>query len=134
MKSLLVVLALAVCSFAQTSNPCNTNANVQTQPINIGSATTTQLIAAPASGKALWICGIMFTAASGTAATYQLEYGTGASCGSGTTVLTGAMAGNGGAIAYGATIPLPLINAFCMVTGGTGPSAQGIVTYVTASQ
>ena len=56
-------------------------------PINISSATTTQLVAA-ASGKAIYVTAWDVIAA-GTG-NITLEYGTGSNCGAGTTPLTGA--------------------------------------------
>lgn len=57
-------------------------------PISTAAAATSQLIAL-ISGKAIHVCGFTIVGAGATNVTF--EYGTGATCGTGTTVLTGAM-------------------------------------------
>lgn len=114
-------------------DPCQSSSIAKSSAvINIASATTTALVALSGT-TTVYVCGWSFTAAVGTAATYQFEYGTGATCGTGTTVLTGAMIGNAGPLTMpvGATIiRTPAGNAVCMLTAGTGPSAQGVLTFV----
>ena len=99
----------------------------------ITSATTTQLIPL-AAGKKIYICGFAATL-TGTSPTFQLEYGTGTTCGTGTTVLTGAFDPNAGSnvVAYsaGSTIASTAAgNALCAITTGSTPAAQGVLTYV----
>src|SRR5262249_53688761 len=111
------------------------------QPVNIVSATTTQLVALSA-GKVIYVCGGFVDVASSatSAATIQFEYGTGASCGTGTTVLTGTM-GTGTATAgidaepvtiqgYGAAFQTASGNALCVVTAGTTINVQGWITVI----
>lgn len=110
-------------------------------PINITTATTTQLVAASANA-AIYVCGYSFTISqvATTANTLQFEYGTGASCGTGTTALTG-LFGAGGVTAApplliqapsdGTDITAPAGNALCAVTAiGASGSFQGVLTYV----
>lgn len=130
---ILAFLALALGSARADllADPCNTNTLKSSVVINVASATTTQLVALVA-GQKIYVCSFVFTAAVGTAATYQFEYGTGSSCGTGTTVLTGAMVGgffltDGNSNMNFATASG---NALCLVTGGTSPNAQGFLTYV----
>lgn len=133
---LILIMTTATLGFGQASpavsvDPCFTNTSKSSVVINIGSATTTQLVALVA-GQKIYVCGYSATHAVGTAATYQFEYGTGSSCGTGTTVLTGAMIG-GFFVSFadpGTTFATPAGNALCMVTAGTGPSAQGVLTYI----
>jgi hypothetical protein len=112
----------------------------QSAAINIVTATTTQLVAA-IQGQSVFVCGFSFTlvpAASGTD-TAALEYGTGASCGTGTTALTGTYCA-GGATAgppllishpQGATaFKTPQSNALCLLSAGTTVNVQGVLTYV----
>ena len=56
-------------------------------PINISTATTTQLVPRP-SGKTIYVTAWDVIAAGTT--NFTLEYGTGTNCGAGTTALTGA--------------------------------------------
>src|SRR5437879_5656570 len=77
--------------FQLGSDPCQSNGIAKSSIVlNITSATTTQLVALSA-GKQIFVCGFNFTMV-GTVQTLAFEYGTGASCGTGTTLLTGAMA------------------------------------------
>ena len=100
--------------------------------INISSATTTQLVA-PSGTKSVYVCAFSFTV-SGTTPTAQFEYGTGASCGSGTTALTGPytpIVGNeiAAGAGMGTIMRAPAANGVCLVTTGTTPGAQGVLTY-----
>lgn len=93
--------------------------------VSISTATTTQLVAL-ASSKKIYVCAfVLDLTGSATANTVQFEYGTGAACGAGTTVLTGAMAGNGVATAptviaqgsgTGSLFSTIASNALCLVT------------------
>jgi hypothetical protein len=117
------------------TDPCQTaGALKQSKIINIASATTTQLVPLVA-GQSVYVCGGGVTMV-GAAQTLALEYGTGASCGTGTTLLTGAMAdgaasdiwlpiGGGSATSFST----PSGNALCAVTTGT-VGQQGYLTYV----
>jgi hypothetical protein len=127
------VLATASSSPLSANDPCQSSAVAKSStPVNISSATTTQLVA-PSGNLSVYVCGFLATAA-GTSPTLQFEYGTGATCGTGTTVLTGVMAAS-------TTVPLefasgltnfkaPQAQGLCVVSGGTGPSFQGVLTFV----
>jgi hypothetical protein len=52
-----------------------------------GNAALQQILALQA-GQSIYICGWHVTSTSGTTTTFQLEYGTGSNCGTGTQVLT----------------------------------------------
>ena len=99
-------------------------------PINISSATTTQLVGA-ATGKAIYVTAWDVIAA-GTG-NITLEYGTGSNCGTGTTALTGAYSlaaqfgiakGNG----LGPVLIAPAGNALCALTSAT-VQMSGSVSY-----
>ena len=99
-------------------------------PINISTATTTQLVAAIA-GKAIYVTAWDVIAA-GTGS-ITLEYGTGSSCGAGTTPLTGAYGlaaqfgiakGNG----LGPVLVVPAGNALCALTSAA-VQMSGSVSY-----
>lgn len=109
--------------------------------INVTSAVTTQLVAL-LSGKVVYVCGfsVSLPTSGTTAATFQLEYGTGTTCGTGTTVMTGTF-GNGyttagppisyvSAPSNGTVASTPAGNALCVVTAGTTINLQGHLTYV----
>ena len=99
-------------------------------PINISTATTTQILAA-ATGKAIYVTAWDVIAA-GTG-NITLEYGTGSNCGTGTTALTGAYSlaaqfgiakGNG----LGPVLIVPTSNALCALTS-TATQMSGSVSY-----
>jgi len=99
-------------------------------PINVATATTTQLVAL-AAGKSIYITGWDVLVAAADSVT--LEYGTGTNCGTGTTALTGAynFAANGGLVAggnLGIVFKVPAGNALCIVTGAAA-QASGRLTY-----
>lgn len=114
-------------------NPCqNSNFTTSSVAVNIGSATTTQLVA-PVTGAKITVCGFLLVAA-GTTPTVLLEYGTGGTCGTGTVTLTGTMAPTAGSVLNygigGSSLKSSATSAgFCLVSGGT-PSIQGVVTYI----
>jgi hypothetical protein len=80
----------------------------------------------------IYVCGWSYVATG--ASTLQLEYGTGATCGSGTQTITPAfsLAANGVMVDhqpyYEGVTPVPSADNLCVVIGGTGP-ATGIVYY-----
>lgn len=115
-------------------NPCqNSNFVISSVAVNIASATTTQLVA-PLTGAKITVCGFAVSL-TGTTPTMQLEYGTGGTCGTGTVVLTGAYAPlTGSVISYGiggSSLKSSAASAgLCLISGGTAPSIQGVLTYV----
>jgi hypothetical protein len=70
------------------SNPCVSTTRLSNVPINVSTATTTQLIGA-STGARIYVCKVLVIEAGTTNVT--LETGTGASCGTNTTALTGPM-------------------------------------------
>lgn len=124
-----------------TLDPCS-SAGKSSVPINITSATTTQLVALVVS-QVIYVCGFSATIAPAavTADTLLFEYGTGSSCGTGTTSLTGTYgngdlttaapptvvaAGNGGQTIFNTTAG----NALCALSAGGAVNIQGVLTYV----
>ena len=88
------------------------------QPINISTATTTQLVSLIA-GKAIYVTGLDVIAAGTGNITF--EYGTGTNCGTGTTTLTGAynltaQTGLSHGTGLGPILIVPAGNALCAVT------------------
>jgi hypothetical protein len=97
--------------------------------VSINSATTTQLVAISGT-KAIYVCGFNVWVPTGN--TITLEYGTGSSCGTGTTALTGAVpASSSVSMGYGGTVmTAPSANALCALSTGTTSSTAGVLTYV----
>jgi hypothetical protein len=100
--------------------------------VNISSATTTQIVALTASKK-VYVCNYSLTV-TGTSPTLTWEYGTGTACATGTTAISGAMAGgttaapivlNSPPEATGYAFVTPSAQALCILSGGTTPSIQG---------
>src|SRR6266851_71458 len=102
MKRLLLLLALVsvslanVCYAQDTRSICFTTNGTncvpgiqgwQSKPINISTATTTELVAAVTS-QSIFVT--TWDVMAGGTGNLTLEYGTGTTCGTGTTTLTGA--------------------------------------------
>jgi len=132
----LQVAVSGTVTTAAPINPCQA-LPIQSTPVNVTSATTVQLVA-PSGSTVVTICGYQIAMVGTIAAdTFLLEYGTGATCGTGTVVLTGAI--SSGILTAGATpishdVPLRSSAAgagACIVTTiGTGPQIQGVVNWV----
>lgn len=93
------------------------NANT-TIPISINTATTTQLVALSSGKQILVTAWDVIAAGSGN---FQLEYGTGTACATGTTILTGpynlvAQAGLNKGNGAAPVIIVPASNALCALT------------------
>lgn len=129
------------------ADPCNSlsQANRKTSIISITSSTTVQL-ATPVNGQVVYPCSLILDLNVNSSATItaQFEYGTGGTCGTGTTNLTGAMAG-GASTGLGPVFlglsgntlwNIPASQGLCIVTviGGapTSPNngAFGSITYI----
>jgi hypothetical protein len=121
-----------------TADPCNNSGAAKLSAFaNITTATTTQLVAL-VTGKQIFVCGSETDISSTTASTLIYEYGTGASCGTGTTVLSHTItnstlvnAGRHLGSSGSAWITAPAGNALCVLTTvGTTPTIGVTVTYV----
>ena len=120
-----------LANFAGVGDPCkNPAAATVSAVVNIGSATTTQIVAL-AAGKQIYVCQVSVSA-TGTTPSVLLAYGTGSACGTGTTSLTGAIAltasqpmsiGWGGAV-----VTTPAGNALCVTN--VGSTLTGVISYV----
>lgn len=125
-----------------TADPCfNAAAAKSSAIIAVTTATTTQLVALSGT-TAIYVCSYSLTISQvvTTPNTIKFVYGTGASCGTGTTNLTGIL-GDGGVTAAS---PLAVVSgpgnnifktpagqALCVTTTiGGSASFQGVVTYV----
>ena len=107
--------------------------------INQSSATTTQLIALSGTTR-IYVCHVLVNQiGAATAPTFKFVYGTGASCGSGTTNLTGAISGsatagvptntNFGGNGVGYVFSTPAGQALCITTTTT-QAQTGVLTYL----
>lgn len=143
--ALVAVLGLLVTApaFAQApyTDHCQTGLK-STVDFNISSATTTSIIA-PVTGANIYICAYKINQAGGTG-TVAFEYGTGATCGTGTVVLAGPFtanttagtpttisADNSGNTQISTTTAGSLVPSqrFCILSTGTIVQA-GYITYV----
>lgn len=106
------------------------------KPVAIASATTTEIVPA-VTNKAVRVCGFILTA-TGTTPTVQFETGTKTTnpCDTGTATLSGAMAPTSGSVLAFGSAAIGASSFYgansgelCIVTGGTGPSVQGILFY-----
>lgn len=127
-------LFVSVREFGNNQDPCESAAVKKSSvAVNISSATTTQLVALSGS-TSVYVCGFAASML-GTTPAATLEYGTGTNCGTGTTTLTGAIAPTSGSFVLlnvgGPTVVTGASgNALCLLSGGTTPSIQGVLTYV----
>lgn len=131
-------------SNSQIQDPCmSPSTSKLSSSINITSATTVQLIA-PVAGKAPYVCalGIDAVVTSSSIESFQLIAGTGATCGTGTVTLTGAMqsgASTGtGPVAFapsGSTLfNVPNGDGVCMVTVQVSGAVMGVQGWISYSQ
>jgi hypothetical protein len=119
------------------TNSANTGGNLTSiiqagasVPINITSATTTQLVAG-VSGKAIFVTAWDVIAAGTT--NFTFEYGTGTNCAVGTTALTGAYSlvaqfGAAKGSGLGPVLVVPAGNALCAVSSSTA-QVSGSLAY-----
>jgi hypothetical protein len=99
-------------------------------PINVSTATTTQLVALSGSTK---VYVTSFDVIAGGTGNITFEYGTGSACGTGTTVLTGAynltaQAGISKGSGIGPVLVVPAGNALCVLTSAA-VQMSGSVSY-----
>jgi len=121
MRKLLTLLAFSALlvaprAFAQSqANPFDPCAQFPKQyvGINISSATTTRLVALNANAP-IYVCGGVLNQVNGTGS-LKLEYGTGATCGTGTTALTGPL--------YASTVASGTTNVVLTASKTTGTYA-----------
>jgi hypothetical protein len=123
--------ANVLVNIAGQGDPCqNPGVAKSSVAVSITTATTTQLVAL-STGKVVYACG--FSATVGASSTIAFEYGTGSTCGTGTTALTGVYTpATGGLVTFsaeGAHFQTPASNALCALTTGTG-GIYGVLTYV----
>ena len=144
--SLFTLLALAIGLmgapvFAQVSqlhpDPCaaaisgvSGAAAMQSAPVAIASATTTSIVA-PVTGAQITICGIWLNSVGGTS---TIEYGTGATCGTGTTTMSGALAAATTLsifptrqMVFGST---PASQRLCILSGTSTSATEGWIRYM----
>ena len=133
LAALTLLLGLGLAPYAHAENVCtDTGANVNSVAVNVGSATTAQILAAQGT-QPIHVCSFTATIA-GTTPTVLFIYGTGTNCATNNGSLTGTFAPTSGtlmSVGYGGDLMVvPAGNELCVTTGGTTPSLQGILTYV----
>ena len=140
LRSLIIccaILLLASVVSAQSSNPCTNADNIQSVAVSITSGTTTRIVNSTDTEKKTILCSVALTLVGAAAAnTLVVEYGTGATCGTGTTVLSGAFTAS---VTVGSStvlvLPFPSMksvpagNSTCLVTT-TGDAVKGVVSFV----
>jgi hypothetical protein len=127
-----------------TAPPDNRNSAGGTQTINcdksvvvsISTATTTALVAVSGS-TSVYVCAYDISLHSGTNPAFQFEYGSGTACATSPVALTGTFGGanasanqdfkNGSGT--GMLFSGIASNGLCLVSTGTTPNLQGVVTY-----
>lgn len=124
--------------FTNGQDPCqDPNVAKSSVAITISSATTTNLVSAVSAQK-VYVCGFVVTYTSGTSPTIAFIYGTTAStaCDTGATTLypasaIPATAGQGLNVFPGHTLTSgATAKQLCVVSGGTTPTYNGILTFV----
>lgn len=137
----LPLLALFLLADARAATP---PANVQLrdsaplfQSVTSTATTLTEIIAAPASGKSIYITSmtISSSAAATTNSNEQLlfKYGTGSNCATGTTQVFGCLnIANGGCVWPNAGGPekLPAANALCFIAAAAGTKIVNVTYYI----
>lgn len=123
------------------SDPCLSSGSAKlSAPISFSTATTTQIVGL-VSGQKIYPCGVMLTANADSSGifTFQWEYGTGASCGTGTTTLSGPLkqnstnANNSYGFNGGTFLNVPSSQALCIVTvqiSGAVINLNGVLSYI----
>src|SRR5271163_1070374 len=123
------------------ADPClSASVAKQSAPVPLlGTSGTEQIISAIA-GKTVYVCAMNVTATwNSTNFTFQWEYGTGASCATGTTALSGTYSlVNANITSYAVTGPslfnIPQSNGFCLTLTGGGGTSEGVAGFVTYIQ
>ena len=113
------------------NDPCQTSGRAKSSVV-LNVTTSAQVIAASGS-TIIYICGFTATVG-GTAPTYQFVYGTGSVCATVQVTLSGVFAptvGSFNTYSPGMTAFSTIASqALCILTGGTTPSVQGVLTYI----
>lgn len=108
--------------------PCSGAYPEVTKQVNTTSSTTA-VVLAHTGNTTMFVCKLNVSQTTG--GTFQLEYGSGTNCGTGTTVLTGAYPALAGIISMGSesgeVMRIPAGNDLCSV-GGSGGVAKGFIT------
>lgn len=119
MKKLLAILVAlcAVPTLATDYQPYN-KSDPWSCTLAAQGATTTECEAAPGAGLRRYVTSVLVVTTTGTAGTWQLKYGTGTDCGTGTTALS--------PVAYTAPISTALPQNIVFNTPVIPPAAKAI--------
>lgn len=140
MKKIILLIAFLLSASAvqaQSNDPCTNADNIQSVAISITSGTTTRIVNSTDTEKKTIFCSVTLTlVGAATANTLIFEYGTGATCGTGTVVLTGAFTAS---TAVGSSTVIQLLpfsfksipagNSTCLLTT-TADAVKGVVSFV----
>jgi hypothetical protein len=144
----LFLFAWLGCAYAApilhtgTPDPCTSNDNKSFVAISTTSATTASIVAASGS-TVIYVChfNLSIAGSATSAATAKLEFGTGSNCGSTQTAITGTYGSNDAVASATPTVissgdggftlaASAAGNLLCLVTAGTSPFVEGMVTFV----
>jgi hypothetical protein len=134
MKRLILALGLLLLAAAPAwAGACDDpNQIYLTKPVNTTAATT--LLVAPGALQQVYVCSFAATEGGTAPVTLKFEYGTGATCGTGTAAMTGTFTPTPGqplTLGFGGDIMVtPQGQSLCAVITGTSASLQGVITYV----
>lgn len=130
-----LIVAAAPPVVPGSTDPCqDLSQQKQSFAVNVSSATTTAVV--PVSGTtSVYVCGWSLQTVSGTTPTIQFEFGAGTACATSPSVLTGTFTGAALQLFNSPStdttiLKAPSGNGFCLITGGTTPNVQGVITFV----
>jgi hypothetical protein len=124
-------IAVSLKSYDDTNSPVDSLCRSSATPVAISTAAASTLsIVAPVTGGRIHLCGYFLNGAGAT--TYKFQYGTGATCGTGTTDLMGAatLAAGTTVAAAGTGVTTPISQRLC----GVNSAAVQVSGYVTVIQ
>jgi len=140
-STFIIFFSFAVLAWSQTGATGTFNAGNWDRPlacqnsidINVPAVATTELIALVA-GDRIRVCGFVLSGAGATSGTIQFKAGTGTTCGTGTSDLSGVMSFlDDTPVVYGGGLgkifQTPAAEALCITTAGTNFIVDGILTY-----
>lgn len=133
---LAILLLISSSARAQNNDPCSNAQLVQSVAINTSTAASIRLVNSTDAEKKTYICHLIFTmVGAATPQTIAVQYGIGATCGTGTTLRTGTfkastVVGSITTISIPANTiqPIPVGFSTCILTTTTD-TVNGIMSY-----
>lgn len=137
----ILLLAVFIAGFplaanSQNNDPCSNAQLIQSVAINTASAVSTRLVTSTDAEKKTYICNFVVTmVGAATANTIAIQYGTGSTCQTGTTLRSGTFKAS--VVVGSSTVvnlrpntvqPIPVGNSTCVLTTTTD-AVNGILSY-----